>query len=66
MQEVFHIKNAVKHILNIWRPLFWMSEFKTVSTASNRGTNAIKSKGAVNGIGGHASQSINAVSKARM
>jgi hypothetical protein len=65
MHDVFQIKNAVKHMPNILDPLRLTPEFKRVSTASRSGTKAIKSNGAVKGIGGHANHSIKALNNAR-
>ena len=45
--------------------MFFIFSVEIFSNAINNGTSAINSKGVVKGIGGQASQSKNALSKAR-
>ena len=64
MHEVFQIKKAVKDSQNILRPFFLAPDSIIVSTASNNGTNPIRSSGAVKGIGGQANQRMKALKSA--
>ncbi len=58
------MKNAVKHSQNTLRPFFFAPDSMIFSTASNNGTNPIKSNGAVKDIGGQASQRMKALKSA--
>lgn len=61
MQDVLKMANVKKDKEKTFFPLLFASEFIIFSTANNKGINATKSSIAVYGIGGQASQAINAV-----
>ncbi|MDF3076772.1 MAG: hypothetical protein K0S09_661 [Sphingobacteriaceae bacterium] len=64
MHAVFQITKAVKHSRKTFLPFFGASERMMFSTAMSSGTNATNNIGPEYGIGGQASQSKKALSKA--
>jgi hypothetical protein len=61
---VFHAKKQRKVVRKINLPLFFTSDFIIFSVAINIGTSAIKRITELNGIGGQANQSKNALKSA--